>query len=117
MNAFKIQLANMSRQELDDLRTLLLITLGQQHSTRRLMFEYEVEGDDSDPRLDLQEEKHKGLSPRSLTRSRFEFREAKEDLMRRLACTRDTRITRLPSLKDLEGRDCSKMHATSMIGR
>lgn len=108
MNAFNIQLAYMNRQELDALRTFLLITLGQQHATRRLMFDYEVEGDDCDPRLDLQEEKHKGLSPRSLTRTRFELREANEDLVKRLACTRDNRMLHLPTLKDLEVRDtCS----------
>ena len=107
MNTFKIQLASMNRQELDDLRTFLLITLGQQHSTRHLMFEYEVEGDDSDPRLDLQEEKHKGMPPRSLTRSRFGLRETNNDRMKRLACARDSRILHLPTLKDLEARYCS----------
>ncbi len=96
----------MNRQELDDLRTLLLITLGKQHSTRRLMLEYDVEGDDSDPRLDLKEEKHMGLFPRSLTRSRFELMEANEDLITRLACARDNRILHLPTLKDLEVQDC-----------
>ena len=106
MNAFRIHLADMSRQELDDLRTLLLKTLGQQHSTRRLMIEDEFEGDDSDLRLDLQEGRTNDLSPRTLSRSLFEARSVNDDIMKYLAHARDNRISHLPTLKELLSLDC-----------
>ena len=106
MSTFQIHLADMSRQELDDHRTLLLKTLGQQHATRRLMIEDEFEGDDSDLRLDLQDERQNYLSPRTFSRSLFEPRNANDDLMKMLAHARDDRIPHLPSLKELLSLDC-----------
>ena len=92
----------MTRQELDDLRMFLLISLGQQHSTRRLKIEFEVEGDDDlDPRRDLQDERQNKLSPCAFSRSLFETGNANEDIMTQLARMRDNRALRIPTLKEL----------------
>ena len=107
MDIFKTQLADMSREELNDLRALLLSMLREQQSTRNLMFEHDVEGEDSDPRLELMEEKKSEMSPRSLSRSRYK-NFSSDEIITRLNHARDLRVCHLPNLKELQFDECNQ---------
>jgi hypothetical protein len=112
MNSNK--LATMNRLELNELRRFLLISSGKQHGTRNLAQdadhqedELELHEDDDDRRRqELQEEKQRQSSPRSFTRIHPELYTYNHETMRRLSLSRDNRIPNLPSLEELQSKDC-----------